>query len=482
MTINDATFSNVEVKPINHKGNGLVAQNDLAGSGDSPLLTIPHDLVLSAEAVLEYAKEDKSFSQLLDACGHKVSRQNLMHASSYPNQLQSPRHDILLFLLVQLVHSSRPSKRVCLSTPWTEYLKIIGDEVPVPTLWKESERRLLQGTSLESALNAKMTSLAHEFDEMRETSSDIECWNAAFWDSRLVHLTDWYLVDAWYRSRVLELPKSGPSLVPCIDMANHSSDANSYYDENSKDEVLLLLRPGSNVKEGGEVTISYGSEKSAAELLFSYGFIDESSTARSLRLPLDPLPDDPLAKAKAHVFKAPPIVDIKEVSGKMTWTSAFAYLMILNEEDGLGFRVLQDKVGGRELKMFWRDEDVSDNSGSFETIIADHELCDVFRLRVNMIIHQRVQDQLDSLSRPVPDDSTSVAEIDSINTSNAANAANARTLRRIETEILQKALTTLEDQRTELLALETVTAYLDSMGVPESGEGEGQDGTDEDFS
>lgn len=37
-------------------------------------------------------------------------------------------------------------------------------------------------------------------------------------------------------------------------------------------------------------------------------------------------------------------------------------------------------------------------------------------------------------------------------------------------------------QRTELLALETVTAYLDSMGVPENGEGEGQDGTDEDFS
>jgi hypothetical protein len=93
--------------------------------------------------------------------------------------------------------------------------------------------------------------------------------------------------------------------------------------------------------------------------------------------------------------------------------------------------------------MFWREEDVSDNSDSFETFIADHELCDVFRLRVNMIIHQRVQDQLDSLSRPVPDDSTSVAEIDSINSS---NAANARTLRRIETEILQKAITTLEDQ------------------------------------
>lgn len=354
---------------------------------------------------------------------------------NYTNQLQSPRHDILLFLLVQLVHSSRPSEHVCLSTPWTEYVKILGDDVPVPTLWKENERILLRGTSLESALNAKMTSLALEFDEMRETSSNIECWNAAFWDSRLVHLTDWYLVDAWYRSRVLELPKSGPSLVPCIDMANHSNDANAYYDENSEDEVLLLLRPGSIVKDGGEVTISYGSEKSAAEMLFSYGFIDESSTARSLRLPLGPLPDDPLAKAKSHVFKAPLTIEIKEVSGKMTWTSAFAYLMVLNEEDGLGFRILQDKDGGKELKMFWRDEDVSDKPGSFETLIADHELCDVFRLRVNMIVYQRVQDQLDSLSLPVPDDSVE-----------SSNAANARTLRRVETEILQKAITTLGDQ------------------------------------
>lgn len=73
MDINDATFSNVVVKPINHKGNGLIAQKDLADSVDTPVLTIPHGLVLNAEAVQEYAKEDRNFSQLLQACGHKVS-------------------------------------------------------------------------------------------------------------------------------------------------------------------------------------------------------------------------------------------------------------------------------------------------------------------------------------------------------------------------------------------------------------------------
>lgn len=77
MSINDATFADVEVKPIIHKGNGLVAQKDSDEFGDSPLLTIPHDLVLSVEAVHEYAKEDQNFSKLLDACGHKVSQHAL---------------------------------------------------------------------------------------------------------------------------------------------------------------------------------------------------------------------------------------------------------------------------------------------------------------------------------------------------------------------------------------------------------------------
>ncbi|KUI52518.1 SET domain-containing protein 8 [Cytospora mali] len=321
-----------------------------------------------------------------------------------------------------------------------------------------------------------MLALAHEFDEMREKSSDIECWNAAFWDSGLVHLTDWYLVDAWYRSRVLELPKSGPSLVPCIDMANHSNDANAYYEENFRDEVILLLRPGSNLEKGGEVTISYGSEKSAAEMLFSYGFIDEFSTARSLRIPLGPLPDDPLAKAKAHIFDGSPAVEINEASGTTVWTSAFAYLSVLNEEDGLGFRILQDEDGGRELRMFWEDKDVSDKSDSFETLISDHELCDVFKLRVNMVVYQRVQEQLDSMSLPVSDDSTIVSDIDNMG---SCNAANARTLRRIEIEILEKAITILENQRRELLALESVTAYLGSMGVSEGGSGEDQEADDE---
>lgn len=50
---------------------------------------------------------------------------------------------------MQLILSSNPPDHVALSNPWTEYVKFLDDHVPVPTLWSEDQRLLLQGTSLE---------------------------------------------------------------------------------------------------------------------------------------------------------------------------------------------------------------------------------------------------------------------------------------------------------------------------------------------
>lgn len=289
-----------------------------------------------------------------------------------------------------------------------------------------------------------MSALTREFDEMREKSSEIECWDVALWDSGLVRLLDWYRVDALYRSRVLELPKSGPSMVPCIDMANHSTQANAYYEENNKDEVVLLLRPGSEAKKGGEISISYGSEKSAAEMLFSYGFIDSTPTTQSLTLPLRPFVDDPLGKAKAHIFTAVPVAQIKEVDGKVGWKSPFAYLMSVNEEDGLEFKIAQETDGSQALKMFWQEEDVSARADSFETLVADHPLCDVFKLRANMVLHERLQENLEQICEPLPYgdaiDELLAAGIDQ------AIFANGQELRRIEKGLMERAIAALLEQ------------------------------------
>jgi hypothetical protein len=38
------------------------------------------------------------------------------------------------------------------SNPWTEYVKMLPSNVPVPTRWTEDQRALLAGTSLEVGL------------------------------------------------------------------------------------------------------------------------------------------------------------------------------------------------------------------------------------------------------------------------------------------------------------------------------------------
>lgn len=294
------------------------------------------------------------------------------------------------------------------------------------------------------ALHAKLSTLSREFDDLRAASSTLEAWNTALWESNTVQLADWCLLDAWYRSRVLELPRSGPSLVPCIDMANHAAAANAYYEETTDGDVVLLLREGSAVRKGEEITISYGSDKSAAEMLFSYGFLDASSSAlQSLTLPLSPLPDDPLGMAKMHIHASAQYVQLKTAFGGMVeWTSPFAYLVCLNEEDGLEFKVRQSSDGERELRVFWQEEDVTDKAREFEALAGNHELGDVFRLRVNMLISQRLQEQLDRLSYTDSAETGEVQRRESL----SFCAANCRELKRIETAILDSGLAALGEQ------------------------------------
>ena len=66
-------------------------------------------------------------------------------------------------------------------------------------------------------------------------------------------------------------------MIPCLDMVNHSVDPNSYYEISSAGGVNLAIRPGVKLEVKSEITISYGATKSEAEMLFSYGFIDEGS-------------------------------------------------------------------------------------------------------------------------------------------------------------------------------------------------------------
>ncbi|EHK26327.1 uncharacterized protein TRIVIDRAFT_35595 [Trichoderma virens Gv29-8] len=447
--LNNVDFASAEIRNIDGKGLGLVAKHDITEAGrdasSSPaIVRIPRDLVLSAEAVEEYAKVDQNFKQLLEVAGR-----------------QSTRGDILLYLLTQIIQSkgTSPSTRPFASTPWTEYIKFLPRYIPIPTMWTNEERELLKGTSLEAAVSAKLSALSHEYDGICEQASNFPFWNDLFWGT--VKVEDWILADAWYRSRCLELPRAGHAMVPGLDMANHSQTHSAYYDESSNGDVVLLPSSGSSILSGGEITISYGQAKSAAEMLFSYGFIDQESSIKELKLQVAPLPDDPLGRAKLRVYNGPPTVRLSLTEQGFQWDSPFLYLLVLNEEDGLAFRIAQDTSGERQLKLLWQDEDITDRTDELETLVQNHDLFQVFKLRAVAVLEERVAMQLDRISSGFSYGVTEQPQ--AANQPRAECILAAETLRDLETQVLQGVAEALENEKARLLLDARVVTYLGSM-------------------
>lgn len=158
------------------------------------------------------------------------------------------------------------------SNPFSEYLKFLPLRVPLPTFWNESERILLTGTSLAAALGAKLNSLDREFTLLKEKTSSIDWCQKCWWDADSGTLTfqDWKTVDAMYRSRALDLPNIGHSMVPCIDMANHAAgdSTSALYETDGDGNAILVLRESKGLAANTEVTITYGDEKGACEVNF----------------------------------------------------------------------------------------------------------------------------------------------------------------------------------------------------------------------
>lgn len=248
-----------------------------------------------------------------------------------------------------------------------------------------------------------MTTLNSEFAKLRDDSSDLPFWYSLLWERNDAVLSDWLLVDAWYRSRCLELPQASHAMVPALDMVNHSATATAYYEEEASGDVSLRIRPGVRVAAGQEISISYGESKSATEMLFSYGFIDPDSKTRELTLHLEGFPDDPLAMAKLRVFGGAPTVTFRQAEpdgsgSSMLWDSGFVHLMCLNEEDGLDFCILQDDAGDRQLRVLWQDEDVTERADRFEKLLEGHPLQALFQLRAVSVVQQRAALQLEKLN------------------------------------------------------------------------------------
>lgn len=288
--------------------------------------------------------------------------------------------------------------RIGVSNPFSEYVKFLPLKIALPTFWNESERAMLTGTSLEAALSAKLNSLDREFTFLKEKTSSID-WCQTWWwhtDSGTLTFNDWKYVDAIYRSRALDLPGTGSAIVPCIDMANHASgdSTSALYETDSNGNAVLILREGQDLAPDDEVTITYGDEKGACEMLFSYGFIESTmQSAQELFLDLDIPDDDPLKLAKKAVARSAPGFRLFLHGDSTDWESTFVWLFCVNEEDGLEFKVLQNNEGERELEACWKGAEITDLS-HLVMLLKLEPLWDVFELRAITTLQSRVEQQL----------------------------------------------------------------------------------------
>ncbi|KAF2470099.1 SET domain-containing protein [Lindgomyces ingoldianus] len=453
VTFNGTTIG--QMSGFEQRGSTVIATRDLRGGKEDPLIMVPKDLILSRQTVDIFAKSDRHLKEVLDAVGDFGYK---------------ARGAILIFLLMQATISCPDIKDIGVLNPFNEYIKFLPDEL-LPTFWTEEEQELLVGTTLRAAVRAKLNSLLREFDAVRTATESIDWCAKNWWDEEEGQLTfeDWMRLDAMYRSRALEFPGVGDCMVPCVDMANHASgDATAaLYETDDSGSGLLLLQEGKEIQKDGEVTITYGDDKGACENIFSYGFLEETMmSAKVMFLDLDIPAGDPLRPAKIAVANVAPGVRIFEKDGHTAWESDFIWLVAVNEEDGLGFKLRQTIDGQKDIQAFWKDHELTDTSKLRELLQAD-PLWDVYQLRAIILLQNRVRSQLQLLRETGnPERDVSIRE---------GPWQLAGRLRSLESEMLEMARDDFEDQKGTLLQSEVVKHYL---GLSEERAEEGEEEVD----
>ena len=299
----------------------------------------------------------------------------------------------------------------------------------LPTLYSETELSLFDGTTLIPAVRAKIRKLQAEFDSLRKSTKDLEWLHDIWWNSTvsqpqleailaqlgvskeenhdedeasdcLIQFDDWLLLDAMFRSRAMEWPGEGDAMVPAVDFANHTVPANAEYKVTSEGNGEIRVNASLTINQNEEVLISYGDHKSALEFLFSYGFWPEYQFSPSILLSLPDPNEDPLGPPKVAIVsnsRSVPGIKIYEDNGLVQWDSEALWLLVINEEDGLGFKVAYGLDNERELHMTWKDSVIE--LGGLKKVLEQDPRWDLFQLRATVIVLQQVDVQLLMIQR-----------------------------------------------------------------------------------
>lgn len=68
--------------------------------------------------------------------------------------------------------------------------------------------------------------------------------------------------------------------------------------------------------------------------------------------------------------------------------------MCVNEEDGLSFELVQTIDGSRELRLRWKDQNITDEPDRLEALLRAEPLWEVFYLQAVSTVQERVAMQM----------------------------------------------------------------------------------------
>lgn len=316
----------------------------------------------------------------------------------------------------------------------------------LPTFWTATELELLQGTTLAPAVSSKLRSLHREYDMLCESAQHTRWFRAI---SESLKFEDWLRVDVMYRSRALDYPGIGHCMVPCVDLANHCAgeDTIALYEKDADGNACLLLRDEKSVRKGEEITITYGDQKGACEMLFSYGFLEqERDSAETLFLSLM-IPDtDPYRKAKAVVANCAPGAKLTDAGkGDIDWSGPFIWLLCVTAEDGLRFELARTVDGeDDEMHAFFGEVELTGGAEQLHNLLHATDIWEVYYLRAVALLQQRVFDQMQILYGSQEDmEAVGHGKGTEIRTTCYEQAMQ---LRRLEFELLEQAYEVFEKQ------------------------------------
>lgn len=153
-------------------------------------------------------------------------------------------------------------------------------------------------------------------------------------------------------------------------------------------------------------------------------------------LDLDIPDDDPLRPAKMYVSSTAPGFRLFEHDGGVDWESDFIWLVVINEEDGLDFKVKQTTDGAREIQALWKDQEF--DTVQLKGLIQQDPAWEIFQLRAIVLLQNRIEMQLQTIQEMKDiQREASVREIP---------WKLAEQLRNLELNMLKQSMSSLEEQ------------------------------------